>query len=112
MHDIRFIREQSEAFDQGLKRRGLAPMARSILEIDTERRATQTQMQELQAKRNDMSKEIGDKKRLGNDATALMHDVGVIKNNIANLEKLDGELATKLNGILSAIPNIPGSDVP
>jgi len=112
MHDIRFIRENPDAFDQALKRRGLPAASKDILAIDVERRDAQTQMQGLQAKRNDMSKQIGDAKRLGGNPTALMHDVGVIKGQIATLEELDKKLAAQIEEILAAIPNLPAADVP
>ncbi|NTU77773.1 MAG: serine--tRNA ligase, partial [Alphaproteobacteria bacterium] len=70
MHDIRFIREQPEAFDEAMNRRGLPSSSSSILEIDGERRAAQTAMQEAQAKRNDLSKQVGEVKRTGGDAAA------------------------------------------
>ena len=59
MHDLRFIREQPDAFDEGLRRRGLAPMAPHLLDLDAKRRAAQTAMQEMQQRRNEASREIG-----------------------------------------------------
>jgi seryl-tRNA synthetase len=59
MHDIRFIRENPDAFDYALNRRSLPACARVILSVDAERRNAQTAMQELQATRNDVSKQIG-----------------------------------------------------
>ena len=62
MHDIRFIREQPDAFDSGLKQRGMAPLAAQALEIDKRRREAVTRAQELQTRRNELSKQIGQKK--------------------------------------------------
>ncbi len=59
MHDIRFIRENPQAFDQGLARRGLAPMSAEILKRDEARRQHLTRLQEAQGRRNAASKEIG-----------------------------------------------------
>jgi seryl-tRNA synthetase len=112
MHDIRFIRDNPEAFDQALKRRGLAAASKDILAVDSERRAAQTAMQELQAKRNDVSKQIGAIKSKGGDATALMQEVGSIKDKITGLEEQEKQSAAKLDEILSSIPNLPASDVP
>ena len=56
MHDIRFIRENPDAFDAALKRRKLTPMAGKILKIDGDRRALQAQIQEMQSRRNQASK--------------------------------------------------------
>ena len=68
MHDIRFIRENPDAFDAALKRRNLAPMAGEILKTDSDRRALQVQIQEMQSRRNQASKEIGALKAKGGDA--------------------------------------------
>ena len=71
MHDIRFIRENPNAFDAALKRRKLSPIARKILKTDRDRRALQAQIQEIQSRRNQASKEIGALKAKGGDADAL-----------------------------------------
>ncbi|MCC6827807.1 MAG: serine--tRNA ligase, partial [Novosphingobium sp.] len=59
MHDIRLIRENPEAFDAALARRGVAPSATALLSLDAERRAVATRMQEAQGRRNEASKLIG-----------------------------------------------------
>lgn len=112
MHDIRFIREQANVFDRALERRGLPPMSADILALDSERRATQTEMQELQAKRNEVSKQIGEAKRKGEDAAQLMQDVTAIKERLTSLEELDRHFATRMQDTLSGIPNLPFDDVP
>ncbi len=112
MHDIRFVREQPEAFDEGLKRRGLPPMSAEIVKMDSERRAAQTEMQELQAKRNEASKQIGELKRKGGDAEALMKEVAAMKDRLAFLENLDKANAARLQTVLSSLPNILLPEVP
>ena len=59
MHDIRFIREHPASFDAAMARRGTTPMADTILKIDADRRALQAQLQDMQSRRNQASKEIG-----------------------------------------------------
>ena len=59
MHDIRFIRENPDAFDAAMARRGLELQSGSILETDAKRRALQGQIQDMQSCRNVASKEIG-----------------------------------------------------
>jgi seryl-tRNA synthetase len=112
MHDLRFIRENPEAFDTALQRRNLPPAAKHILAVDEERRAAQTAMQELQAKRNEISKQIGSLKQKGGDAAPLMQEVATIKEKVAALEEQEKQIAAKLEGVLSALPNIPAADVP
>ncbi|MFA4993853.1 MAG: serine--tRNA ligase [Bdellovibrionales bacterium] len=112
MHDIRFIREQPDIFDAALKRRGLKPQSADIIAMDTERRAAQTEMQELQAKRNEASKQIGEVKRKGGDSAALMKQVADMKDRLAKLEDMDKLYARRLQEILSSLPNMPAADVP
>ncbi len=112
MHDIRFIRENPEAFDGALKRRHLPPLAADILELDSNRRGAQTEMQELQSKRNELSKQIGEIKRKGGDAAALMQEVADMKERLAKLEDMDKLYACRLTEVLSSIPNILADDVP
>ncbi|HVY13298.1 MAG TPA: serine--tRNA ligase, partial [Alphaproteobacteria bacterium] len=63
MLDIKQIRDNPESLDNGLKRRNLPPLSQDILAIDKQRRTIQTQLQELQASRNELSKKIGELKR-------------------------------------------------
>lgn len=112
MHDIRFIREQPETFDAALKRRNLSPQSSDILALDGERRAAQTEMQDLQAKRNEASKQIGEIKRQGGDADALMQQVAAMKERLSNLEDMDKLYARRLQELLSSLPNMPFADVP
>ena len=112
MHDIRFIREHPEVFDHALQRRGLPASAAEIMTLDAEKRASQTSAQELLAKRNSLSKEIGQIKSKGGNADALMQEVASIKDKTAALEVQEQEFGTKLNEILSGLPNIPAQDVP
>ena len=62
MHDIQFIRENPEAFDVGLKRRGLEAKSAQILALDTKRRELVTSIQQAQGSRNELSKKIGELK--------------------------------------------------
>ena len=59
MFDVRWIRDHPEAFDAGLARRGLAPLSGEIAALDAKRRAAQTELQQLQTRRNEASKQIG-----------------------------------------------------
>ena len=86
MHDIRFIRENPDAFDAALKRRKLTPMAGKILKIDSDSRALQAQIQEMQSFRNQASKEIGALRSNGDDADALIAEVNDIKTKMPALE--------------------------
>jgi seryl-tRNA synthetase len=112
MHDIRFIRENPEAFDAALKRRKLAPMAGEILKTDSDRRALQAQIQDMQSRRNQASKEIGALKAKGGDADALIAEVNDIKTKMPALETEEASLAENLESRLLELPNLLDESVP
>ena len=112
MHDIRWIREQPQNFDAGLKARGLEPQSDAILAIDKALRAAQTNFQTAQARRNEASKQIGQLKRQGQDASALMAEVDALKATITAAEEDEKAKAAELEQMLAGIPNIPAADVP
>ncbi len=112
MHDIRFIRDYPEAFDAALAKRGLAPLAADITSLDSQRRALQTEIQALQSRRNEASKEIGMRKGKGEDADDLIQEVADIKAKAPELEAQEAELANTLMGHLMSLPNILDDSVP
>ncbi len=112
MHDLRFIRENPDAFDAGLARRGLAPASAEILELDVQRRAAQTSMQEMQQRRNEASKLIGAAKKSGEDAADLIAEVQSIKDRMDAAEQDERAKAAALKQILETLPNLPADDVP
>src|SRR5712671_6135158 len=114
MHDIKWIRENPEAFDAALKRRGLEPMAASLLAIDEKRRAAIMASEQAQARRNSASKEIGDAKKAKDDARAatLMAEVAELKTTMPQLEAATRAADEELAKELAAIPNLPLDEVP
>lgn len=112
MHDLKWIRENPATFDAGLARKGLESRSSDILALDAERRSVQTQLQEKQARRNEVSKQIGILKKQGQDASAVMEEVAKLKDEVPALETRDRELGEQLDAILAALPNIPAADVP
>jgi len=106
MHDLKSIRDNPEAFDRGLARRGLEPLSPKILAIDTRRRAEMTRAQELQAERNKLSKEIGAIKAKGGDAADAMRQVASDKDAQAGKEQEAARLRAELDAVLvlSACP--------
>ena len=112
MLDLKWIRENVGEFDAALARRGLPPQSAAVLELDKKRRAVQTESQLLQQRRNEASKQIGQAKGKGGDASALMAEVAAIKDKLAALEEDERKLGEDLDALLSNIPNIPASDVP
>ena len=114
MHDIKAIRDNPAAFDQGLGRRGLAPLSAALLTIDVERREHVQKLQDAQASRNAASKEIGEAMKTGDKARAeqLKAEMGSIKDFITSGEAVERDLNERLETALAVIPNIPLYDVP
>lgn len=114
MFDIKAIREDAQAFDAGLAKRGLEPQSARLIEIDERRRAIITSLQELQQRRNDASKQIGQAKAKKDEALAqsLMDEVASIKSAIQEGEEKERAANAELETALASIPNIPQDDVP
>jgi seryl-tRNA synthetase len=112
--DIKWIRDNRDAFDAGLKKRGLPPQAAELIALDEARRAHITKLQEAQARRNAASKEIGQAKAKKDEAGAqkLMAEVAELKEVIQQGEGEERQLDAKLRDALSVIPNLPLADVP
>ncbi|MDQ4419366.1 serine--tRNA ligase [Sphingobium sp. DEHP117] len=114
MHDIRSIRDNPQAFDAALKRRGLESMSAQILGADETWRGVSTELQNALAKRNEASKAIG--AAMGQKdfakADALKAEVAALKDSIPALEEKEKETGAALDAMLAAIPNLPAADVP
>lgn len=114
MHDIKSIRDNPQAFDAALKRRGLESMSATLLAIDERRRAAILASEQAQARRNSASKEIGDAKKAKDDtrAATLMAEVAELKTTMPQLEAAAKAADEELARELAAIPNLPLEDVP
>ncbi len=114
MHDIRFIRENPEAFDRALARRGLGGEAQRLIALDETRRAAIQKLETAQARRNAASKEIGEAKKTKNEekANALFSEVGALKETIPALEADEKKASKELDDALAQIPNVPLDNVP
>jgi seryl-tRNA synthetase len=114
MHDLKYIRENPQAFDAALIRRGAAPVAASVLALDENRRALLTEMQNAQARRNEASKAIGAAMGKGDTATAeaLKAEVAALKDNLPALEEQERAAGEELDTLLAGLPNLPADDTP
>jgi seryl-tRNA synthetase len=115
--DIKWIRDNQDAFVAALKNRGAdAPeeTLNQILKLDEQRRTTIQKLQEAQARRNAASKEVGKAKASKDEAEAkrLMDEVAALKSTIAEGEAAEKQLDDALRTLLAAIPNVPVGDVP
>ena len=114
MHDIRFIRDNPDAFDDGLRRRGLEPLSAELIRLDDARRAAISEAQAAQERRNALSKDVGAAKKAKDEARAaeLMAEVARLKETAPDLEKAEAAAKEALDRRLAEIPNIPNPDVP
>jgi seryl-tRNA synthetase len=112
MHDIRTVRADPAAFDAAMARRGLPAVSDRLLAWDTERRAELTALQEKQARRNAIAREVGQCKRAGTDTTALEAEATSLRSEMESLEARSAALEAKIRGELESLPNILDPDVP
>jgi seryl-tRNA synthetase len=114
MHDIKSIRDNPEAFDRALARRGLAGEAQKLIAIDERRRAAIQKAEQAQARRNAASKEIGAAKKSKDEVAAqtLMAEVADLKERMPALEAEEKQASAALEQTLAEIPNLPLDEVP
>ncbi len=112
MFDIKWIRDNPREFDAGLTRRGLSPQAVEIVALDAERRKAVAAAQDIQSRRNALSKEIGAAKSKGEDAAGLIEKVASEKELQATAERQAARLSKELDDVLAGIPNLADTDVP
>jgi seryl-tRNA synthetase len=114
MLDIKWIRENAQALDTALAKRGAEPLAQNLIVLDEKRRSAVQTVQEMQSRRNAASKEIG--AALGQKNTELAErlkaEVADLKAAMSAAEEDDRTLTAELSDALSRIPNIPLDDVP
>ncbi|MBI3434726.1 MAG: serine--tRNA ligase [Proteobacteria bacterium] len=114
MHDIRWIRDNAQAFDRALARRGLAGLAGAMIALDERRRAAIGAAEEAQARRNLVSRDIGEAKKSKDDAMAarLLAEVGELKTRVPALAAQEKAATLALDTALAQVPNLPLDDVP
>jgi seryl-tRNA synthetase len=112
MHDLRWIREHPEEFDRGLTRRGLAPRAEEILEVDRKWRAAETLAQRAQARRNEYSKQIAREKQQGRPVDEILQSIKIQRGLEADSAADAARLRAQIDDILAELPNLPAEDVP
>src|SRR4051812_22905846 len=114
MHDIRWIRDNPDAFDRGLARRGLPGEAQRLIALDERRRAAIQKAEAALARRNAASREVGAAKKSNEEETAqkLMAEIAHLKSEIPKLEAEEKALSKELEDALAQIPNLPLDEVP
>ena len=112
MFDLRWLRENPDAFDRGLARRGLPAASGQVLALDQEWRAAQTGAEQKRAQANSAAKEIGAIKAKGGDVSALLREGAEIKNTQGLFEERAAGLRGEIEALLAGFPNLPADDVP
>jgi seryl-tRNA synthetase len=110
--DLRWLRDQPDAFDRALARRGLPPMASALLGQDAKIRALQAELQERQARRNALSREVGRLRARGSNGEAAIAEVVELKRRIQSDEDLVRDWTAALEAELASLPNVLADDVP
>jgi seryl-tRNA synthetase len=114
MHDIKSIRDDPEAFDKALARRGLSVRAEELLALDDSRRAAIHLVQKAQERRNAASKEIGAAmaRKDAAAAEAIKQEVARLKLALPEMEAAEKATGARLDEELAAIPNLPAAETP
>ncbi|OXE36210.1 MAG: serine--tRNA ligase [Phenylobacterium zucineum] len=114
MHDIRALRETPELYEKAWAAKGRSGAAAQALDLDGKVRAAKLASETTQAKRNDLSKQIGQAKAQKDEGLAaqLMAEVEALKADLAEQGETERTLSGDLQDLLASLPNIPAADVP
>ena len=112
MLDIQLLRTQIDTVAARLAARGMQLDTAAFQALEDERKQTQTRTQELQARRNALSKQIGMLKGKGEDASGVMAEVGQLGDELKACEQALPVLLERMNAFLATLPNLPQEDVP
>ncbi|HRM69524.1 MAG TPA: serine--tRNA ligase [Thauera phenylacetica] len=112
MLDIQLLRTQLDHVAARLATRGLQLDTAAFQALEDERKQLQTRTQELQARRNTLSKQIGMLKGKGEDASAVMAEVAQLGDELKACEQALPTLLERMNAFLATLPNLPQDDVP
>ena len=112
MLDIQLLRTQPEEVARRLATRGDEIDFAPFNTLEAERKTLQQRTQDLQAQRNSLSKQIGVLKGKGEDASAVLAEVGKLGDELKASEARLAVLLEEMTAFTSALPNLPGDDVP
>lgn len=112
MIDIQLLRKDIDTVAARLATRKYQLDVASFNALEAERKAIQTRTEELQGKRNSLSKQIGMMKGKGEDTTAVMLDVAGLGDELKANEVALGEVLAKLANFMAALPNLPHESTP
>lgn len=112
MLDLKFVRQNPEVVRQALVNKGVEVDLDRILSLDLERRQILTEVEQLKAKRNDVSKQVGVLKKQGQDASHIIAEMGSIGDRIKELDERSREVEEELQALMYTLPNVPSAEAP
>jgi seryl-tRNA synthetase len=114
MLDLKAIRSEPERFKQALSRRGAAEQVDELVALDARRRQLLPEVENAQAERKTLSKQIGERKQAGEEAEAeqLMATVAGLKETIESGKEELEKVEAKLDELALTLPNLPDPDAP
>lgn len=114
MLDLRRLRDESSSVRDALERRGpgYGPLLDELLALDEVRRSGLTEVNELKARRNAVSKEIGARRQAGDDARTLIDEMRAVGDQIGDLDRRVAEAESRIEALLLELPNTPLGEVP
>lgn len=112
MLDLKFIRENPELVKKGIEAKNERDRVDEILELDKKRREILVVSEELKAKRNQVSQEVGKLKKAGQDTTAIVAEMKEVSDKIKEYDDKLASIEEELDNILLYVPNIPHESVP
>ncbi|MBV8209363.1 MAG: serine--tRNA ligase [Burkholderiaceae bacterium] len=112
MLDLALLRKDLAAIAERLRTRGFELDVNAFERLESERKSVQTRTEELQARRNALSKQVGQAKSRGEDASALMAEAGQIPELLKRLEQQNGQVQARQQRFAMEVPNLPHESVP
>ena len=112
MLDLKFVRNNPDIVRQALVNKGVEVDLDRILALDLQRRQMLTEVEQLKAKRNDVSKQVGVLKKQGQDATAIIAEMGSIGDRIKELDEQGRQVEEDLQALMYTLPNVPSPEAP
>lgn len=112
MLDLKFVRSNPDLIRQTLINKGVDVDLDRILALDVERRQILAEVEQLKARRNEVSKQVGVLKKQGQDASQIIAEMGSIGDRIKELDDKGREVETELHNLMLTLPNVPAPEVP
>lgn len=112
MLDLKFVRQNPDVVRDTLAKKNVSVDLDRLLALDVEWRQNLTEVEQLKARRNEVSKQVGVLKKQGQDASAIIAEMGEVGERIKQLDERAREIDVELTELLYQLPQIPDSDVP